>query len=185
MGYHLDVTLKFLEEIIDTSPINWKKLIQHVESGDGNKEQLRLVFTAITKALKDKQNLSLEFIEYLERVTDRLSKQGNDISLDKAFTNNSFARSTKNQPGLFGGNLPETITMVFKEMVDGTGKDSAIEYVAATTKCSASKVRKDISFYSKDFLAELLVKKQFNNEIFTSKEISVINELLDPNFSTQ
>jgi len=174
-----------MDKHIDIPPINWKELIQHVESGDGNKDQLRLIFTAITKALINKQDLSSEFIEYLERVTDRLSKQGNDISLDKAFTNNSYARSTKNQPGSFGGKLPETISMVFKEMVDGTGKDSAIEYVAATTKCSASKVRKDINFYNKDFLAELLVIKQFNNEEFTSKEISVINDLLDPNFSTQ
>ena len=174
-----------MEKIIDTPPINWKELIQHVESGDGNKDQLRLVFAAIIKALKNKQDLSSDFMEYLERVNIRLSKQVKNISLDKAFIDNSYGRSTKRQPGKFGGKLPETISMVFKEMVDGTGKDSAIEYVAAKTKCSASKVRKDISFYNKDFLAELLVNKQFNNEIFTSKEISVINELLDPNFSTQ
>ena len=36
-------------------PLIWEKLIDHIESGKGNKDQIRLLFAVIVKALKDKQ----------------------------------------------------------------------------------------------------------------------------------
>lgn len=168
--------MAFKKIIVD--PINWKDLIAHIESGQGNKQQLRLIFAVITKALKEKQQLQDEFIEYISRVNERFSKQKNNLSLDQAFVDGGYSRSTKKQPAKFGGDLPNTVAMVFREMLAGVGKDSAIEVVASELKCSASKVRKDINFYIQDYFSQLVVEKKIRGEKLTSKEMNVIKNLI-------
>ena len=161
---------------------NWTDLIQHIESGKANKDQIRFLLSVIAKSLKDKQELSEEFIEYISRVADRYSKQ--DITLDQALTNKTSRGRKGNQPAELGG-MPYSISHVYEEMLKGTSKDSAINFIASKEYKSASKLRDDINFYKQDFLNGLILQKKFLKTKFTSKEIEVIKDLLDPSFTTE
>ena len=161
---------------------DWAKLIQHIESGKANKNQIRLLLSVIANSLKNKQEFSDEFIEYISRVADRFSKE--DITLDQALTKLTRSGRKGNQPAELGG-MPYSISHVYQEMLKGTSKDSAINYIAAKEYKSASKLRDDINFYKKNFLESLILEKKLLNTEFTSKEINVIKDLIDPSFSTE
>lgn len=136
----------------NTKPMDWKKLIAHIESGEANKDQIRLLLAVIVKALKDKQELSEEFVDYLERISKRYAKD--DISLDQALLNNRKQGRKGNQPAELGG-MPDTIGLVYRYMIYGTGKDSAINAAAAEKHISPSKLRDQIKFYKEDFIDSL------------------------------
>lgn len=161
---------------------DWTKLIQHIESGKANKNQIRLLLSVIANTLKNKQELSDEFIEYISRVTDRFSKE--DITLDQALTKQTRSGRKGNQPAELGG-MPYSISHVYHEMLKGTSKDSAINYIASNEYKSASKLRDDISFYKQDFLEGIILEKKLLKTKFSSKEIDVIKDLLDPSFTTE
>ncbi len=165
----------------NTKPMDWKKLIAHIESGEANKDQIRLLLAVIVKALKDKQELSEEFVGYLERISKRYAED--DISLDQALLNNRKQGRKGNQPAELGG-MPNTISLVYRYMIYGTGKDSAINAVAAEKHISPSKLRDQIKFYKEDFIDSLIYEKALLQTDFSPKEIEVIRSLLDPNFST-
>lgn len=171
-----------MEKITNIPPINWKELIKHVESGKANKDQIRLLLSVIAKSLNDKQELSVEFIEYFSRVADRYSKD--DITLDMALTKQTSRGRKGNQPAELGG-MPYSISHVYEEMLKGTSKDSAINFIASKEYKSASKLRDDISFYKKDFLNSLILQKKYLKTKFSPKEIDVIKDLLDPSFTTE
>jgi len=166
----------------DIKPIDWKKLIAHIESGEANKDQIRLLLAVIVKALKDKQELSEEFVDYLERISKRYAKD--DISLDQALLNNRKQGRKGYQPAELGG-MPKSIGYVYRVMINGHSKDKAINSVAAKVYISPSKLRDQIKFYKEDFLSSLLFEKKLLKTTFTPKEIEVIQLLLDPNFSTE
>ena len=166
----------------DIDPINWKKLIEHIESGEASQDQIRLLLAVIVKALKDKQELSEEFVNYLERISKRYAED--DISLDQALLNNRKQGRKGNQPAELGG-MPDIIGLVYRYMIYGTGKDSAINVVAAEKHISPSKLRDQIKCYKEDFIDSLIYGKALLKTDFSPKEIEVIRSLLDPNFSTE
>ena len=174
--------MRKLKNTRNIHPIDWDKLINHIESGKGNKDQIRLLLAVIVKALKGKQELSEEFIDYLSRVSQRYA--ADDISLDQALLSVRKQGRKSNQPAELGG-MPNSIGNVYREMLNGVGKDSAINSVAAKIYTSPSKLRDDIKFYKKDFLDGLFLEKELLKTKFIPNEIKAIKALLDPNFTTE
>ena len=174
--------MRKLKNTTNIHPIDWDKLINHIESGKGNKEQIKLLLAVIVKAIKQKQELSGEFIDYLSRVSHRYA--ADDISLDQALLSDRKLGRKSNQPAELGG-MTNSIGNVYREMLNGVGKDSAINSVAAKIYTSPSKLRDDIKFYKQDFLDGLLLEKELLKTKFIPNEIKAIKVLLDPNFTTE